>query len=124
LTSSAETIASPCAGLQCPSGDAWSPDGEALVRHCHALRARQVAAVHLHGRWELLADFADRIRTETGLPVIVNGADGWALRKRRDGEADDWATLLHLALVSGRVDLVAGWPLPRPRPPEPGQHLN
>lgn len=109
-----------CAGLSQPPGDAWSTGVDDLVVRCHELRSHGVSAVHLHGDWERVVDVADRIRAETALPVIADGPDGWALRGPRTGEKDDHATRLHLALVSGRIDLVAGWPLARstsrPRP--------
>ncbi|MFI6509044.1 FAD-dependent monooxygenase [Streptosporangium sp. NPDC050855] len=127
-----------CAGLRRPDEDAWSAGAERLLDGCRRLRALGVTALHLHGapagsrpalrsiphsgpcsvgtRWEHLLGWADRIRTETGLPVLLDAPDGWAPHTNgtgdhpgsgeRDRDGDDWATRLHTALVSGRADVI------------------
>ncbi|MGB3437232.1 MAG: FAD-dependent monooxygenase [Actinophytocola sp.] len=102
-----------CVGLACPVGSAWRPGGDEVVVAAVRWRARGAVAVHLHGageNWEHGLEWADRIRTESGCAVLLDGPDGWALRVRHDEQEDDWATRLHVALVSGRVDVVVAWP--------------
>lgn len=107
-----------CVGIDCPLESAWSAVGGDLVDRCAALGSLGVAGVHLRdpgGKdWEHLLAWSGRIRTEAGLPVLLDGPDGWALRVRRT-RSDDWATRLHLALVSGRADVIVAWPLTVPR---------
>ncbi|GAA3038529.1 FAD-dependent monooxygenase [Streptosporangium longisporum] len=128
-----------CAGLRCPDEDAWSAGAEPLLDRCRRLRALGVTGLHLHDApagigWEHLLGWADRIRTETGLPVLLDAPDGWTPRtdetgdhtgkgertggegrttdqageqiKDRTQDEDDWPTRLHVALVSGRADLI------------------
>jgi hypothetical protein len=61
--------------------------------------------------------WADRIRTESGLPVLLDGPDGWALRVCRQETDDDWPTRLHTTVVSGRADVIVAWPLGEPGVP-------
>ncbi|MFI7672090.1 FAD-dependent monooxygenase [Actinophytocola sp. NPDC049390] len=106
-----------CVGLACPTGSAWSAEGEEVTAVARGWRERGVAAVYLHGaEWEHGLAWADRIRTESRRAVFVDGPDGWALRVRGDGE-EDWSTRLHVALVSGRADMVVAWPLGAPSRP-------
>ncbi|MFD9823820.1 hypothetical protein ACFWW0_33970, partial [Streptomyces violascens] len=58
-------------------------------------------------------EHADRIRTATGLPVMLACTDGWALETPA-GRAEGRHALLHTALVAGRIDAVSGWPLAGP----------
>jgi 2-polyprenyl-6-methoxyphenol hydroxylase-like FAD-dependent oxidoreductase len=55
---------------------------------------------------------ADRIRTETGALVTLTAAPGWSLSAPLSSSGDDWSAQAHMALVAGRIDLLATWPLP------------
>lgn len=109
--------------------DPWQPEGTALVERAAALVAAGATGVRLvpdlagpdreagmrpHPALPGLA-LADRIRTETGALVALTVADGWGLAPPAD-DGDDWRTQAHMALVAGRVDLLATWPLPLGRP--------
>lgn len=111
--------------LECPSGDEWSADGDDLVEAVRALVARGAAGVLLRANpvrplsWAALLGHADRVRTETGTAVAVTVPDGWALQLPSTEADEPWSTRIHLALISGRVDLVVGGPLPLPPAPAP-----
>lgn len=85
------------AGVTCPPGQAWSDDGDDLVRFSHELRRSGVAAVHLRGSsaWHHLLDHADRIQSEAALPVIVAAP------------AEEHWEQARVAMATGRVDLLA-----------------
>ncbi|WP_306314529.1 FAD-dependent monooxygenase [Streptomyces hydrogenans] len=57
-------------------------------------------------RWHALLGHAERVRTETGAVVAVPVPDGWALDLPGSTGGDAWPTRIHLALVTGRIDLV------------------
>ncbi|MBG0823431.1 FAD-dependent monooxygenase [Planomonospora sp. ID91781] len=129
-------VAAVCAGLRCPAEDAWSGRAGRLLDRCRELRALGAACLHLHdappcagsagAHWERLVGWADRIRTETGLPVLLDGPDGWAPcgdgagddagagnavgAGTAIGDGDDWASRLHVTVVSGRADVVVARP--------------
>ncbi|MGW2717924.1 FAD-dependent monooxygenase [Streptomyces sp. NPDC001492] len=63
--------------------------------------------------WTAVMELADRLRTESGLPLIVDAVGGWAL-DAPGHTADNWPARLHTALVAGRVDAVASFPLTLP----------
>ena len=104
--------------LTVPAESAWTPAADGWLAR---LRDTGVVGIHLDNgipvtspaHWYHLLGYADRVRTEVGLPVVVDGPDGWALDGPVEPDADDWRTRMHVALLSGRVDLVATWPLPR-----------
>ncbi|GAA3749221.1 FAD-dependent monooxygenase [Salinactinospora qingdaonensis] len=75
------------------------------------LRAR-VPLTDIDG-WHQLLDRADRLRSQIRLPVVLDGPDGWALARPAGPGEDDWPTRMHIAILTGRVDAVAAWPLPR-----------
>ncbi|MFB7340988.1 FAD-dependent monooxygenase [Streptomyces hydrogenans] len=58
------------------------------------------------GRWHALLGHAERVRTETGAVVAVPVPDGWALDLPGSTGGDAWPARIHLALVTGRIDLV------------------
>jgi anthraniloyl-CoA monooxygenase len=99
-------------GLTCPRADAWSGHGDRLVERCRTLADEGVAGLHLHGEapWERMLAWADRVRTESGLAVLIDCPDGWSLPDESDANGDDWPTRLHVALISGRADMAVGWP--------------
>jgi hypothetical protein len=98
-----------CVGLSRPVRGAWSAQGDALVSRCRSLRARGVAAVHVYGREPASQDVedvvacADRIRTEAEIPTVVNAP---ATCDSDDDGVDSWLETIHVAILSGRVDLV------------------
>jgi hypothetical protein len=105
----------------CPSEPAWSSLGDRVVDGCRRLLQRGVAGLYLAGAgtaWQCRLDWADRVRTEAGLSVLLDGPDGWAVRGSADGSepGDDWPSRLHPVVVSGRADLIVTQPPPR----EPG----
>ncbi|MFJ5992218.1 FAD-dependent monooxygenase [Lentzea sp. NPDC092896] len=107
------------AGFAVPVGSPWSARAERVLDRCEKLIAGGVCAVHARRdaarTWSHALAWADRLRTERGVPVLADGEDGWAAGVRAEDSQDDWATRLHVAVVSGRVDMVAAWPLGRPR---------
>jgi anthraniloyl-CoA monooxygenase len=112
------------AGLAPAPGPEWSADADRLVARCRALAAdglvggfRVRAEEVTDAAWPRSVGYADRIRAATGLPVIVDGARDGALNVARHAGADDWPTRLHLAVVTGRADLVTTWPLGDPATP-------
>lgn len=103
------------ATFRCPATPAWSPLGDQVVRRCVVLHRWGLAGVHLSAPpgvpWEHLLDWADRIRTESALPVLLDGPSGWRPGLRPpEGVAEDWSSRLHTAVVSGRADLVVAGP--------------
>lgn len=111
------------AGLGCPAAGAYTAGGDTLVRLSHAAASAGAAALHLwphtrwgaEGIWSHTLEHADRLRTETGLPVFA----GWA-PEMTSGSGDDSRTRLHAALVAGRIDAVVGWRAPADQPgPDP-----
>ena len=125
----AEGTAVLLAGLVCPTTDPHSPPADRLVEQGGAAVEAGAAALHLwawtgadrldEDVWERSLAYADRLRTETGAPVVLDVPDGWAL-EQPGGSGDDLRTRLHTAVVSGRADAVAGWPLPRYDRPSAG----
>ncbi|MEC3982035.1 FAD-dependent monooxygenase [Amycolatopsis sp. H20-H5] len=105
--------------LSADEGTAWSARGDRRIEQCVELGQEGVNGIYLRSPegcepWPSLLDEAERIRTETGLPVLVDGPTDWALSVSAAPNRDDWPTRLHLALVTGRVDLIAAWPLRSP----------
>jgi hypothetical protein len=116
-----------CAGLACPPVTPWSRVGDRLVDRCRSMYGAGVAGLRLHApddpaiEWDHVLRWADRIRTETGLPVLVDGPPGWVVTQRgvervADVPKDDVPTRLHIALVSGRADVVVADAVVRPVP--------
>lgn len=108
------------ARLDVPAEPVWSDTGVEFARRCDRLASAGVAAFHLGdardtdplSSWTHLVGYADRIRAGTRRPVAVDGPEGWALERPAGTGADDWPTRMHVALLAGRLDLVATWPLP------------
>jgi 2-polyprenyl-6-methoxyphenol hydroxylase-like FAD-dependent oxidoreductase len=103
--------------------DVWSAGGDALVETVRALADAGVRALRLRattGRTHPIGGerhlpglaLADRVRTETGLAITLTVPPGWALLAPESGPGDDFSTAAHVALVAGRIDLLATWPLP------------
>ncbi|MEV7420947.1 FAD-dependent monooxygenase [Streptomyces sp. NPDC089919] len=96
--------------LVCPRGPAGLTEG------IRALAARGVTGVLLHPDplrrdwWSELLEQADRVRNDAGLAVAVRVPDGWTPEPPDRPGRDPWSARLQLALVSGRVDLVASAP--------------
>lgn len=111
-----------------PDGDAWSPAASETLARCVALAEAGADLVRLGGPGVAVGavesahlphlDLLDRIRTETGLATCADGGTGWALSAPADPSAT-WPEEIHVALLSGRIDLMAGWPLTSPGWPAP-----
>lgn len=111
-------------GLTCPEGPQVPRHADRLTACATAAAAAGAAGVHLQlpepgaaagpdgggHDWAAALELADRLRTESGLPLVIDAAAGWALDAPGHA-ADDWAARLHTALVAGRVDAVASQPL-------------
>ncbi|MFE9881064.1 FAD-dependent monooxygenase [Streptomyces sp. NPDC005784] len=109
-------------GLHCPAGPPTREETDALSRCASAAAATGVVAVYLRlaghaaaaeptawaeeDSWTTVVELADRLRTASGLPLIIDAPAGWALDAPGHA-ADNWPTRLHTALVAGRVDAVA-----------------
>jgi len=115
----------PALAWEIPAVDAWSDAGETFVAHAQAAADAGVRLLLLSaaaareeagrlGRGLAGLALADRVRTEAGVPVALAVPSGWGLHPPADGQADDCSTALHVALVAGRIDLVASWPLAAP----------
>jgi len=100
-----------------PEGPEWTEAADDLVRRAGLLREcadgvllRAGAAAgpgSAESRWQETLRHASRIRTEAGLAVAVCVPPDWALDLTLEAGADAWPTRIHVALVSGRIDLVA-----------------
>ncbi|WP_405723155.1 FAD-dependent monooxygenase [Streptomyces sp. NBC_01537] len=107
------------AGLACPAAGAYEAAGDHLVERARGAAEAGAAGLHLRaaaaparvGTWTHELEHADRLRTGTGLPVLLQRPVGWALEPPA-GRGEGHHTLLHTALVAGRIDAVTGWPLP------------
>ncbi|ROP31357.1 FAD-dependent monooxygenase [Couchioplanes caeruleus] len=91
-------------GVDCPDADPWSDAGTALLDRCVELRDAGAAAVHLRHRdggidWPRMTAFADRVRTETRTPVLIDVPP--------TVDRQDRARTVHLGILSGRYDLAA-----------------
>jgi len=64
------------------------------------------------GWWERTLHDAELIRARTGAPVAVAVPEGWEHDLVSDVAVDPWPYRIHLALVTGRVDLVVPLRLP------------
>ncbi|WP_283133038.1 FAD-dependent monooxygenase [Rhizohabitans arisaemae] len=104
------------AEIEVPAAPEWTEEGDALVRHAAELRERGVDGVLLRGSpagdgWDAVLRHADRVGTETGLPVAVGVPHDWAARPHdEESAAEPWPARVHLALLSGRIDLVVAEP--------------
>lgn len=104
------------AEMECPLADEWSPAGDDLMAAVRALVARGVEGVLLTtgaGQppgWHRLLGYAGRIRTEAGAAVAVTAPGGWAPDPHGTAAADSWPTRIHLALITGRIDLIVSAP--------------
>ncbi|MEU2774192.1 FAD-dependent monooxygenase [Streptomyces sp. NPDC007162] len=113
-------------GLRYPDGRPTRQHADRLSACASAAAAAGAAGVHLRlpepgtstkpaasageDDWTVVLELADRLRTESGLPLIIDAVGGWALDAPGHA-ADNWPARLHTALVAGRVDAVASWPL-------------
>jgi anthraniloyl-CoA monooxygenase len=106
------------AELRCPAEAEWTAAADELVRRAGDLRERGIAGVLLRpadhhtasaatGWWDEYLRHASRIRTEARMAVAVCVPQDWALDLTRSSSVDAWPTRIHLALISGRIDLVA-----------------
>jgi anthraniloyl-CoA monooxygenase len=103
--------------LACPDGPEWTEAADDLVGRAGLLRERGAAGVLLRAatfagasRWDETLRHASRIRTEVGMAVVVCVPADWALDLTWDADVDSWPIRIHMALISGRVDLIAAWP--------------
>jgi anthraniloyl-CoA monooxygenase len=113
-------------GLACPAGRPSRQYADRLSACASAAAAAGAAGIHLRlpdpgtstesaagvgeDPWTVVLELADRLRTESGLPLIIDAVGGWAL-DAPGHTADNWPARLHTALVAGRVDAVASFPL-------------
>jgi anthraniloyl-CoA monooxygenase len=111
--------------LDVPVADPWMEGGDRVVEKIRELAAVGLTGVRIcPGRAEAGAaelrplpslpglGIADRVRTETGVLVALTARSGWLFEAPPEPGCDSWATQAHVALVSGRIDLLATWPLP------------
>ncbi|MEU9171951.1 FAD-dependent monooxygenase [Streptomyces sp. NPDC048420] len=113
-------------GLTCPDGRPPREYADRLAACASAAAAAGAVGIHLRlpepdtstesatgvgeDPWTVVLELADRLRTESGLPLIIDAVGGWAL-DAPGHTADNWPARLHTALVAGRVDAVASFPL-------------
>jgi 2-polyprenyl-6-methoxyphenol hydroxylase-like FAD-dependent oxidoreductase len=110
--------------LEPPVLDPWAEQSEALVQAVNDLAAAGLGGVRVVARQRDFSaaersplpclpglGLADRIRTETGVLVALTAPTGWAVEPPPAAGREPWLTQAHVALVSGRVDLLATWPL-------------
>jgi 2-polyprenyl-6-methoxyphenol hydroxylase-like FAD-dependent oxidoreductase len=101
--------------MRCPVEPGWADAGDELCRRAALLRAQGADGVLLvddraggtRSGWDRTLSYASRIRTQAGLAVAVCVPVDWALDLTLDTEADAWPTRIHVALISGQIDLVA-----------------
>ncbi|MEC3976903.1 FAD-dependent monooxygenase [Amycolatopsis sp. H20-H5] len=75
---------------------------QALARGLPGVLLRADPLTH----WHTTLRLASRVRTETGLAVAVEVPADWALDLTREADTDPWPARIHLALLTGRTDLV------------------
>ncbi|MEX5720028.1 FAD-dependent monooxygenase [Geodermatophilus maliterrae] len=94
--------------LPSPEGPEWSADGDRLVLTARDIRDRGAAGVVIPAgqSWDETTRFASRIRHEAGLAVAVALPSEPGAHVVGAGEADLWSQV-RLALIAGRIDLVA-----------------
>ncbi|MEU0942780.1 FAD-dependent monooxygenase [Streptomyces canus] len=113
-------------GLSCPDDRPSRQYADQLSACASTAAAAGAAGIHLRlpepdtstesatgvdeDPWTAVLELADRLRTESGLPLIIDAVEGWALDSPGH-TADNWPARLHTALVAGRVDAVASFPL-------------
>jgi len=89
--------------LACPIGTEREAASDELVRAAAATTGVLLRADP--DRWHDTLRHASRVRTEAGVPVAVLVPAGWSDDLARDPRVDPWPTRIHLALVTGRIDL-------------------
>jgi hypothetical protein len=87
---------------------AWSPSAEVLLALCRRLGDAGVALIRLTGAADL--EMADRVRTEARVATCLDVGTGWATRGPLE-DRSPWPEQIHVPVLAGRLDLVAGWPL-------------
>ncbi|WP_431990651.1 FAD-dependent monooxygenase [Streptomyces albogriseolus] len=108
-------------GVACPPVSAWTAEGEDFLRWCSDLASTGVDGVHLMPTgaeatsegWGRALEYADRIREWSRLAVLLDTPDGWVWSAPDSHRGEAWATRLHTALLSGRLDIVVARPLAR-----------
>ncbi|MEV4511093.1 FAD-dependent monooxygenase [Dactylosporangium sp. NPDC049525] len=113
----AHTHVRPAAGgiefveLHCPADAESSGVADLLVAQAVGFAARGFVGVLVHGLdWQGTLACASRIRTETGLLVAVGVPATWMSDQPDDHASESWRDRIRLALITGRVDLVAALP--------------
>ncbi|WP_433386209.1 FAD-dependent monooxygenase [Micromonospora sp. KLBMP9576] len=98
-----------------PEPEATRTDWESALERVRALRVRGVdivlllPALAVPDWWERAVEFGGRIRAETAMVVAGCVPEDWAIDLCRDLSTDTWTERVHLALITGRLDLVAQW---------------
>jgi 2-polyprenyl-6-methoxyphenol hydroxylase-like FAD-dependent oxidoreductase len=106
--------------LRSPAEAEWTIAADELVERAATLREQGAAGVLLRpgaasqiwqdgAWWDGALRHASRIRTEAAIPVAICVPADWAFDLPRDANADAWPARIHMALISGRVDLVTPW---------------
>jgi anthraniloyl-CoA monooxygenase len=93
--------------VRCPETAEWSELDIALPELDAGCGVVVRAAGPEWERWHETVRYASAVRAETGSPVAVCVPAGWREGPGLDDEADSWSARIQLALLSGRIDLVA-----------------
>ncbi|MEU2764468.1 FAD-dependent monooxygenase [Streptomyces sp. NPDC007094] len=109
-------------GVACPPVSVWTAEGESFLRRCSGLASSGVEGLHLMldesgpapEGWERALEYADRVRERSRLAVLLDVPGGWAWSAPDSHRGESWATRLHTALLSGRLDMVVAQPFARP----------
>ncbi|WP_242900820.1 FAD-dependent monooxygenase [Actinomadura terrae] len=95
------------AEVPCPEDPDWSELDAPLPK----VEDGRVVLVQAAGpeweRWHETVRYAGMVRAGTGRPVAVRVPADWRDGPGLDADDDSWSARVHLALLSGRIDLIA-----------------
>jgi len=101
-----------CVEVACPREPAWSAAGDDFVRRCVGLAGAGASWLRLvsdrpgDDAWDHVAAYAEMARLRTGLLAVMDAPPCW-YPGSADELTDDGRARPHVAILSGRVDLIA-----------------
>ncbi|MFC5183319.1 FAD-dependent monooxygenase [Actinomadura harenae] len=96
---------------ECPDDPDWSEDDILSVPNAGVGADADVIVVGAGAPpwecWHETLRYASALRAESGTPVAVRVPADWRDGPGLDADEDSWSARIHLALLAGRIDLVA-----------------